>query len=36
MHGSWFQRMVAGAKNKKNGFKLVSGEWYKIPWRDQK
>lgn len=27
--------MVKGAKNKQNGFTLIEGYWYTIPWRDQ-
>lgn len=35
MHGSWFQRMVKGAKNKENGFALIEGYQFTIPWRTQ-
>lgn len=35
LHGSWFQRMVHGAKHKQNGFTLIEGYWNTIPWRDQ-
>jgi hypothetical protein len=35
MHGSWFQRMVKGARDKQNGFTLIEGYWHTIPWRTQ-
>lgn len=35
MHGSQFQKMVKGAKNKENGFTLIEGYWQTIPQRDQ-
>ena len=35
LHGSQFQRMVKGAKEKQNGFTLIEGEQQCIPWRTQ-
>lgn len=34
--GSWFHGMVKGAESGENGFTLIPGEWWRIPYRDKK